>query len=668
MRHLLFKPSYSLWFRAFKRTTLFVLLTYNVGAQNITTDFWDTEISNLPDSTMQSMLSLCTQKWQQLVRSDVDSSLIYAQKAVEITKLLQNDSLLFQSYRRVANSYIQQGSFAEARGVSEQMLSFIPAKDPYCSYRYHQTLGLVDFYEGNYEEALKNHFASLGYAQQGNLLNDIPAAYAEISRVFDEMGQPLKALEYAKEDLAFTLEHGGNRSKFIAHYNLANRFVALDSFDLALGLYNQADSMAQILEIPVFKDAVILSKGRLYNQMGESEQAIPLLGRALDGMRRSGNRRGVLTAQANLGNALNDLGRYGQSIPILQEAYQGVINDGNQQLAQIVRQAYAEALYHSGQGGQAYQLLDEYRIIQDSIKGEETNRSINELEIQYQTAEKERELLEQQLVVDQRTRQRNGLLLIAGLLGSLILFVYLYQRQRIRNNQLIAEQENALKSQKIQQLENEKKLLAMSSMIEGQEAERMRIARDLHDGLGGLLGTLKAHFNSIQREIQELESINVYDKVNNLIDTASTEVRRISHNMVPHALQMLGLHDALQDFCAQVQTDRVQLQYEWSGSKDRLAENTEIMLYRITQELINNALKYAHPANILVQINRFEDELNLIVEDDGIGFDVDKAIQKGGMGLKSVRSRVNFLNGVMDVISSSNEGTSYSIQIPLSNK
>ena len=131
-------------------------------------------------------------------------------------------------------------------------------------------------------------------------------------------------------------------------------------------------------------------------------------------------------------------------------------------------------------------------------------------------------------------RDRRTTYILLATLALLIIMATLFYRNRIKHQKLMSIKENELNSQKIKQLEHENKMLALNSMIEGQETERLRIAQDLHDGLGGLLTTVKAHFNAIEREIKAVKDLNVYDKTNDLIDKACVEVRRIAHDMVPH--------------------------------------------------------------------------------------------------------------------------------------
>ncbi len=647
-------------------TVALILLhtTGSISAQTGESSLWTADPATLPDSTVEHWISTCTQKWQQLVRSDIDSSLMYAERAVELSQYLQDDSLLFHSLRRLANSHIQLGSFTEARNAYEQMLPLIPLDDPYPSYRYHQTLGLVDFYEGAFQDALSNHLLSLQYAREGELMNDIPAALGEISRVFDRMGQPLKALQYAIEDVNFTMQHGSDRSKFIANYNLAERYAKLDSFDKAMMLFDKVDTMAQALAIPVFLDAVTLSKGRLFQQMGEPEQAVPLLEATSEGMKKSGNRRGYLTAMVNLGTALNDLTRYEESVAVLDEAYEGVTADGFQHLAQVARQTYAKALYHTGQGAKAYQLLDEYRIIEDSIKGEETSRTINELEIQYQTAEKERQLLAKEVELAQKTRERNRLITLAAMLLISAIAIYVFLRQRMERNRILAEKESEIQRQKIGQLENEKKILSMSSMIEGQEAERTRIAKDLHDGLGVLLSSVRRQVQNVQSEIQKLTDIDIISETEKMISTACEEVRRISHDLMPDALVNLGLSEAVRDLAMQIEFDHGLKTEVEVDDKLNFNDVSTINLYRIIQEAANNTIKYASASKFRIDLQQHEEYARLVIADNGAGFDYRKAKEKGGLGLKNIESRVNYLNGKLDV--QTETGTTYDIVIPVS--
>ena len=208
----------------------------------------------------------------------------------------------------------------------------------------------------------------------------------------------------------------------------------------------------------------------------------------------------------------------------------------------------------------------------------------------------------------------------------------------------------------------------MSSLLEGQENERIRIAKDLHDGLGGLLTTVKAHFGKIQSEIEKVENIDIYNTANLMIDKAHDEVRRISHGLMPADLRAGGLPVAVRQLVHELKTvHEMATDFELVGfNGSRLDEKVELASYRIIQELINNLLKYAEAEKVFIQLSKFENEIQIIVEDDGVGFDYEAELKSGkGMGLKSIMSRVTQLNGEMDAVTGKSKGTSVTVNIPL---
>jgi len=205
----------------------------------------------------------------------------------------------------------------------------------------------------------------------------------------------------------------------------------------------------------------------------------------------------------------------------------------------------------------------------------------------------------------------------------------------------------------------------MNSMIEGQEAERLRIAKDLHDSLGGLLSTVKAHFTTIQNEIEQLDALDLTGKTNALIDEACIEVRRISHNMMPHALSLSGLKGAIEDLGTHLQEQGYSVNVEIDNLPEALEPTKEVMIYRLIQEIISNIRKHAQASSILIQLIGHKNEVNLLVEDNGRGFTYETALAKGGLGLKSINSRVAYLDGTIDWDTQPNNGTSLTINIPI---
>jgi len=255
-----------------------------------------------------------------------------------------------------------------------------------------------------------------------------------------------------------------------------------------------------------------------------------------------------------------------------------------------------------------------------------------------------------------RLKNQNINYLSAGSGVVLILFFMIaLNRQRSRKNKIIADQ-------RILQLEEEKKLLGARSVVEGQEEERKRVARELHDGLGVLLSSAKMHFSAFKDQISGENQ--VVDQVSKLLEQAATDVRRISHNMMPGLLTKYGLVEALEDLFDQLnEIQGINGIIKVSGEQSRLDEKVEIMIYRVIQEMVNNTLKHAEASNILLHFRFQHDKLVVHFSDDGKGFDFKEKIDSKSLGLTGLQSRVSFLGSELRWESSPGNGTTYNFEI-----
>jgi signal transduction histidine kinase len=228
-----------------------------------------------------------------------------------------------------------------------------------------------------------------------------------------------------------------------------------------------------------------------------------------------------------------------------------------------------------------------------------------------------------------------------------------------------AYKDRIIAEQRIRQLEEEKKLLAAKSLVEGQEDERKRVARELHDGLGVLLSTAKMAFTTLKDPKPENKLL--IDKATKLLEQASGDVRKISHNMMPGLLTKLGLYEALEDLFEKIdETESIEVSIDIPEDVQRLPENQEIMLYRIVQEMVNNTLKHAAATSIGITIQQVNGMLEIHYSDDGKGFEVERQLDKKTLGLTSIMSRVDFLNGTVDITSKPGKGMKFAIRIPVS--
>ncbi|PHN04797.1 tetratricopeptide repeat-containing sensor histidine kinase [Flavilitoribacter nigricans] len=393
---------------------------------------------------------------------------------------------------------------------------------------------------------------------------------------------------------------------------------------------------------------------------------IPRLERAAAFYRQSGKLFNEAWTLENLGFYLHREGQYERAIDIL-EGVLPVYREANRTVRAGTVQYELYKLYKAtGQVENALQNLEEYTTLKDSLRSEEIENNLADLQVQYQTEKQEQQLRIQELELEQKTQQLNVFLIATIVLAILAFTIFFGYRQRLQTNRQLSAQASEIQAQKIRQLEQDNQLLSLNAMIEGQESERMRIAQDLHDGIGGLLTTVKAHFYAIQEQVDKLQQLNIYQRTNELIDEACVEVRRISQNMMPRALQLLGLQGAIEDLATQLRQKGMNCELEIIGLSDDLGRPRKVMLFRIIQELCNNISKHAGASQVFIQLLQHGQEISLIVEDDGRGFNYQAIAGKTpSLGLKNIASRVKFLKGSWDVDSVPGEGTTVMIRIPL---
>nr|WP_238934686.1 sensor histidine kinase [Aurantibacter crassamenti] len=199
--------------------------------------------------------------------------------------------------------------------------------------------------------------------------------------------------------------------------------------------------------------------------------------------------------------------------------------------------------------------------------------------------------------------------------------------------------------------------------MEGAEQERKRLAADLHDGLGGRLSGISIKLSKLSEIAKTTKKLPELDDILENINDSLQELRGVAQNLMPETLLKYGLKAALEDYCSTLKDKDTNIILQFYNTEEIKEQNTKLTIYRIIQELINNALKHAQATEILVQFIHDKDKIDITVEDDGIGFKQNKLNKTGGMGLTNLKNRVHFLNGKMDIHSSTNEGTSVNVLI-----
>lgn len=298
--------------------------------------------------------------------------------------------------------------------------------------------------------------------------------------------------------------------------------------------------------------------------------------------------------------------------------------------------------------------------------------SLQELVVRYGTEEQRKvieSLQEKNTKVNSTAEVQEWWLytLFVALIAVLLSFYFILReyRNRLRTNKVIAAQTAELNLQHIRELEDKLKIDTMQSMLVGQESERRRIAQDLHDSVGGLLAATKMQVEKLSEKNGGPEQNTELLKIKALLDNTVDETRHIARNMQPNTLLQFGLATALRDLTSHFRADGLpEITFQQFGDFSNLDHNLSLNCYRIMQELLQNSLKHAKAKEILVQITCSDNQLELLVEDDGIGYAADTV--KKGMGTDNIAHRVQFLKGEINLQAAKGQGASTLVTIPLS--
>lgn len=304
-----------------------------------------------------------------------------------------------------------------------------------------------------------------------------------------------------------------------------------------------------------------------------------------------------------------------------------------------------------------YQYFNQYEMLTDSVLNSSIANNTIRIEKKLETARKDAQIKLQQAQLDKKTTLNYFLGIGTFALAAILLLSYRNYKHRQK-----------LQQSKIEELETEKQLAATAAVLKGEAQERTRLAKDLHDGLGGMLSGIKFSLNRVKGNlVMTPDNAQAFERSIDMLDSSIQEMRRVAHNMMPEMLLKYGLDTALKEFCSEIdRSDVMRVTYQSAGISNATLEQTlAVTVYRIVQELVSNALKHSNACNVLVQVHRFAQEkaLAITVEDDGIGFDPKQLNQSAGMGWQNIQSRVDFLKGRLDVQSSLGKGTSVMIEM-----
>jgi two-component system, NarL family, sensor kinase len=528
-------------------------------------------------------------------------------------------------------------------------------------------IGAVHVTQGNYYMALDHLFESLKY-EEGRSKDNTITINIHISDIYATINNLEKATEYALRNIELVKDDTSWSEQAGAYFPLIDILLIKQDFSTAIQYLDKiAPHIPDQREIQL-NYGYYLKMGQLNYLQQKYQDAYSYFQRTYKYAMLGGHKLSRSMALRRLSSTALKLGDQEAARKYAMENF-ALAEEINTKAERIEALSNLSAYYKvSGDNVKALELMQQAMKLKDSVMAETNTKQINILGAIYEAEKQEKEINRLQIEKEKQTataRHQSFLnkLFIASIIILLITGYLGYSN--FRRGQQLAKQRDELQKQKIIELEKDKQLLTIDAMLKGQEEERSRIAKDLHDGLGSMLSGTKLSFMNVKEKLLlSPEYAGMFDKSLSMLDNTIGDLRKVAQNLMPEALVKFGLTDAVRDFCDSIQsTSGLRVLYTSIGEIRRLDNTAEVFIYRIIQELVTNVVKHAEATQVIVQLAMSNDKIVITVEDNGKGFDQEIFSRTRGMGMTNIKYRLQYFNGTLDIVTSPGNGASVNIEL-----
>lgn len=567
--------------------------------------------------------------------SGVDLQLLQAKLELERKNLAQSFKLLFEVDTLRLNQY-QKGFYynflAQTYDSNTEIDEAI--KYSYSAQKIFKDEKLLNYYNQINSDLYYMYIAS----ESESLIQKAPALLEEFNRMAQELNNSKQRIQ-AYIDNAFGSLEEGDLKEFNRLFELGFELAEisadsigiaklhsykglvygeiLEEFDVAEFHYDRAIEIYDSIENGFKKKPLMMNKSDLYAKQDNFEKSIQYL--------LAADRQPKSTVDAEISMQIYNR---------LADAYENIGKIDS-------------ALFYTKKNMKQIEIINENQQL------------VNITRFEAEKKEKENILLQ-----ERNNKSRNIVISLGVLLIILILFTALIY-SNAKRKQLLMSKKQELAEQKNQRLIKEQELKSIDAMLEGQDKERQRMAADLHDNIGASLTSLKMYFNQIKQQIKSKHIDQaIFTKTDALLNDTYKEIRSLAHLKNAGVLAEEGLIPALKNLIEKSSyASDFKIELSLHELNNRLSNSLEIGIFRIVQELITNIMKHAKASQAIITVTNHGDFINIIVEDDGIGFNPN--LDEEGMGLASIKKKVVYFKGEIDIDSQKGIGTTVLIDLPL---
>lgn len=513
----------------------------------------------------------------------------------------------YQYYLKSKNLYISLDSLDRAMDINLNIYNLITSQDNYSKI---------------YKQYLDEYIA---YAKKTGDNQRLARSYKALGEMAFDNKKPKESLAYLKKSLAIFLKINDRKNATYIYSNIA-------------GIYNE--------------------------QLHKPDSALYYLDKELANIKNYGDVEDFCLNYMNHAASYYYLGDHKKAIEYLKTADNLPLNKYETKINQFIYEFLYKNYDAIGDYGNAYKYLQLNKQFTDSLNIVDQNIAINNLDKKYRTKEKE---LENTLLKSEVKTSKILIYAIIILLIAILAIAFLMIKNS-RRREKISRQEKLIEQQKFEKTLKDYELNSIDMILEGQEKERQRMANDLHDNLGSMLATLKLNFENLKLRKMELrdEENKLYERTDELIEEAYQKVRRLAHAKNAGVFASEGLIPAIQKLAEKISIPgKLQLHVIAFGFKERLENTLEIAIFRTVQELSTNIIKHSQATEATIHLTDHGDSINIMIEDNGVGFDRKNIDTADGMGLQNIKKKIVQLGGNLEIDTTPGKGTTIIIDIPV---
>lgn len=592
-----------------------------------------------------------------------DSALVYGKQAIDAATRLKDTSLLAQSLSDNGVVYYLRGNFERSKVYFSKSLALRQkTADTLGIAALHSKLGNVYYKQGIYDSTMRSYIQALKIYENKGDVATAATVRSNLAALYTDLKDYDKALQHLDECIDFFKQTGQDVQRANTIINKASVYLYQGDTLLANKTLLQSIALTQPLNAAITLGPAYNNLASNYRALGEYKKAKDAITKSISYRTQSGMLTDLESSKLTLAEIETVLGNYKIAKPLYYQALTVFNTEGYvDKLPQIylgLLEVYAAEANPDSIEFYAKKFID----TQNLVAQKQIQDITAELDTKYQTEKKEKEILAQraQLAQKELEVERKNLLLYGGggfLLLIAILGYLLYNQQKLKNSQLLKEQELHIALAKI---ETQNRL----------QEQRLRISRDLHDNIGSQLTFIISSIDNLKYALRDAggQVSNKLTEISHFTTTTINELRDTIWAMNKESITFDDLQGRISNFIekAQRSQEHVDFDFKLDTSVPKAYQFTSIEgvnIYRIIQEAVNNALKYADAQTILITIAKMSEGLQIKIADNGQGFDTENFIP--GNGINNMRKRAQEINAELQVDSYLNTGTSVVLKTPL---